>query len=194
MAVVVLLIAGIALANRGGASGGKPEAAVDPMSVEIPHSSEGAQCAAAKMAAVLGSERMFDPIRRGDIVQRIVVPERRLAVQKAVDADYTTAFNEKLGLDENGKPPAGATFVSRAMPAGVTVRHYDSREATIDVWCAGLLGLTGKGAPKQLPVTTSWFTQTLTVRWTDEGWRLAEFTQQDGPEPTAGEYGQTPQL
>ncbi|MCZ0991801.1 hypothetical protein O1M54_50930 [Streptomyces diastatochromogenes] len=127
--------------------------------MEIPHSNEGAQSAAAKMAAVLGSERMFDLIRRGDIVQRAVVPKQRLAVQKALDADYTSAFNKKLGLDENGKRPAGATFVSPAMPAGVTVRHNDSREATVDVWCVGLLGLTGKGALKELPVTTSWFTQ-----------------------------------
>ncbi|MFI8242581.1 hypothetical protein ACIF83_35930 [Streptomyces sp. NPDC085866] len=41
MAVVVLLIAGIALAIRGGASGGRLEAAVDPLVVEIRHSSEG---------------------------------------------------------------------------------------------------------------------------------------------------------
>ncbi|MFJ9822275.1 hypothetical protein ACIRU3_45055 [Streptomyces sp. NPDC101151] len=162
--------------------------------MEVPHSREGAQSAAATMAAVLGGEEMFDPTRRGDVVQRIVVLERRLAVQAAVDADYTTVFNKKLGLDEQGHAPPGATFISRTMPAGVTVRHYDAREATVGVWRAGLLGLTGKGAAHPIPPATGWFTQTLTVRWIDDGWRLAEFTQHDGPEPAAGEYGEPPQL
>lgn len=54
VAVVRLLIAGKALANRAGASTKTSEKAVDPLSVEIPHSREGAQSAAAKTAAILG--------------------------------------------------------------------------------------------------------------------------------------------
>ncbi|MFJ3310474.1 hypothetical protein ACIPSA_47415 [Streptomyces sp. NPDC086549] len=162
--------------------------------MEIPHSRQGAQSAAAKMAAALGSEQMFNPDHRHDLVQLLVVPEKRNAIREAVDADYTPDLNQKLGLDAEGQPPAGTTFVSRTMPAGATVRHYDPHEATIDVWCSGLLGLTGKGAAYPIPAATSWFTQTLTLQWTYDGWRLAEFTQHDGPEPGANEYGQPPQL
>jgi hypothetical protein len=68
-------------------------------------------------------------------------------------------------------------------------------EATVDVWCSGLFGLTGKGV-KEIPLETSWFTITMTLRWTDTGWRLAGSEQVDGPEPesAAGKYGQAPQL
>ncbi|MCF3136834.1 hypothetical protein [Streptomyces olivochromogenes] len=87
VAVVVLLIAGIALANRGRTSDDSAAAAVDPLAVEIPHSRQGAQSAAAKMAAALGAERMFNPDRRHDVVQMLVIPEKRNAVRAAIDAD-----------------------------------------------------------------------------------------------------------
>lgn len=80
------------------------------------------------------------------------------------------------------------------MPAGTTVRHYSPHEATVDGWCSGLFGLTGKGIT-EFPVKVSWFTITITMtlRWTDDGWRLAESTQKDGPDPgSAAAYGQAP--
>jgi hypothetical protein len=35
---------------------------------------------------------------------------------------------------------------------------------------------------------------TLTLRWTAGDWKLTEFTQTDGPEPSAGKFGQAPPL
>ncbi|MFF9803322.1 hypothetical protein ACF1G3_38815 [Streptomyces rochei] len=75
----------------------------------------------------------------------------------------------------------------------MTLRSYSPTEAVVEVWCSGLFGLTGKTAT-EIPVKTGWFTMTLTVRWTDDGWRLSEFDQEDGPEPEAAEFGQAPQL
>ncbi|MGY4983753.1 hypothetical protein ACWCYL_42670 [Streptomyces sp. 900105755] len=81
------------------------------------------------------------------------------------------------------------------MPTGVILHHYDPHEAIVDVWCSGLLGLTG-GADKTIAPRTNWITMTLTLDWTDDGWRLAEFSQKEGPEPTdAGvDFGAAPQL
>ncbi|MED7828873.1 hypothetical protein VXC91_45400, partial [Streptomyces chiangmaiensis] len=70
------------------------------------------------------------------------------------------AFNRKIGLDDEGRPSAGATFVSRTMPAGTVVRAYRPEEATVDVWCSGLFGLMGKGV-QEIPLKTSWFTKYL---------------------------------
>jgi hypothetical protein len=195
VAIVVLLIAAIALANRGWSSGDSAAAADDPLATEIPHSRQGAQSAAAKFAAALGGEAMYNTEDRHGIVQAIADPENRGALQTAFDASYTAAFNKRIGLDEDGRAPAGATFVNRTMPAGVTVTRYRSEEATVNVWCSGLFGLTGKNV-KQIPVETSWFTITMTLRWTDDGWKASESTQQDGPEPgnAAAAFGQAPQL
>jgi hypothetical protein len=84
-------------------------------------------------------------------------------LQQAFDAGYTADFNRKIGLDIEGRPPTGATFISRAMPAGTAVRAYRPGEATVDVWCSGPFGLSGKGV-RQIPIKSSWFTMTVTVR------------------------------
>jgi hypothetical protein len=121
-------------------------------------------------------------------------PDEREKLQQAFDADCTADFNRKIGLDSEGRPPTGAIFISRTLPAGTVVRTYHPQEATVDVWCSGPFGLTGKGV-HEIPIKSSWFTMTVTVRWTPDGWRLSEFSQKDGLEPTsaAAAFGQAPQ-
>jgi hypothetical protein len=191
--VVVLLIAVIALANRSSQS---KNAADDLLAPEISHSREGAQSAAAKMASALGSETMFNPDDRHGLLQIIAEPDRRNQVIQDYDAEYTAAFNKTIGLDSQGRPPAGATFVSRTMPAGTTVRSYAGSTADVSVWCSTLFGLTGETAAKKIPLTTGWLTMTMTLRWTEDGWKLADFQQTDGPKPTdaGAKFGTVPQL
>jgi len=192
--IAVLLIAAIALANRGWKSD-SAVAADDPLSPEIPHSRQGAQSAAAKISAALGSESMFNREERHALVQAVADPEERDRLQTGLDTNYTVAFNERIGLDTEGRAPAGATFVNRTMPVGTVVTRYSTAEATVEVWCSGLFGLTGR-TDTQIPVETKWFTITMTLHWTDAGWRMSESTQERGPEPTsaAAEFGQAPQL
>jgi hypothetical protein len=82
------------------------------------------------------------------------------------------------------------------MLAGTIVRGYAGDTADVSVWCSTLFGLTAKNASDPIPVKTGWITMALTLRWTSDGWRLVEFTQQDGPEPTDADavFGKTPQL
>jgi hypothetical protein len=82
------------------------------------------------------------------------------------------------------------------MPAGTTVRSYTGDTATVDVWSSTLFGLTAKNASDPIPVKTGWITMSLTLRWTTQGWRLTEFTQQNGPEPTDADvvFGKAPQM
>lgn len=198
VAVAVVLIAAIALAGSQGwtvTSGGSATAATDPLAPEIQHSREGAQSAAAKMGSAMGTENFFTEQGRHDVLQRIADPDRRSALIKSFDASYSTAFIEGLGLDAQGQPPAGATFVSRALPAGTTVRHYDAKEAVVEVWCTAFLGLTGKGVQDEIQAKANWYTMTLTLHWTDGGWRMAAFTQKAGPDLSdATDFGAAPQL
>lgn len=194
----VLLIAGIGLAERGQAGDSQAEApAADLLSPDIPHSRQGAQNAAAKMAAVLGGERMFNTADRHDIVESITAPDKVTELQQEYDGAYTAAFNKQLGLTAEGKAPAGGTFVSRTLPAGTTLRSYSAQEATVDVWCSTVFGHRVEGASDPIAVKSGWLTMTVTVRWTSGGWKLAESTEQhDGPEPTDADadFGTAPQL
>lgn len=91
-------------------------------------------------------------------------------------------LNTKLGLDD-GETPDGSSLVNSTSAVETRTISYTQSAATIDVWCVGLFGLAGEKAPPPA-VTEDWFTMTLHMKWTTSGWRITEFTQEDGPTPT----------
>ncbi|MDT0399386.1 hypothetical protein [Streptomyces edwardsiae] len=206
--VVVILIAAIAFANRGGgdsaaddggggggdapkasstaASGKKP---VDGKAAGIPsgfaHDKQGAESAAANYAVALGSAEMFDKARRGVILRAIIVPSRVADFETTLDKAYTPEFNQKVGLNDDGSTPKGFTFVSRTSPVGTKVTTSSADAATVEVWCSGLLGMAGESSTN--PVTSSWFTITIQLEWTDNDWKIVTHSQKDGPSPVPGD-------
>lgn len=206
--IVVLLVAAIAFANRGGGSddeaspgakspgtaGSAPTAATGTKPVEgkngtIPsgfaHDEQGAQSAAANYAVALGSAEMFNENQRRDIVQSIADSSTATKLQSGFDADYSQGFLEQIGLDTDGNAPAGSTFVNRTLPAGTKVKSYSSGTAEIEVWCSGLFGLTGEKSTK--PVTSGWFTVTMQLKWNGSDWKILETSQRSGPSPVTGD-------
>ncbi|MEH0649316.1 hypothetical protein QA995_07825 [Streptomyces scabiei] len=199
--VVVLLIAAIAFANRGGdgdttdgadgdptktaptaASGERP---VKSKTAGIPtgfaQSEEGAQSAAANYTAALGSDGMFNTAKRHRIVETIADPSAQNRLKDGFDADYSAEFLSTLGLSEDGNAPSGSTFVNRTLPVGTKATSYSSTTATVEVWCNSLFGLTGESTTN--PVTNGWFTVTLKLHWTDGDWKVLETSQKTGPTP-----------
>ncbi|MFJ9034970.1 hypothetical protein ACIRF8_00040 [Streptomyces sp. NPDC102406] len=198
--VVVLLVAAIAFANRGGddpASGGSgnsganPKASptaptgTKPVSSGFAHDEQGVQSAAANYAVQLGGDGMFRADERRKIVQQLSDPSARDRLQAGFDADYSTSFLKSVGLDADGRAPAGTTFVNRTLPAGTKVTGYTSNRSTVEVWCNGLFGLTG--ASSKNPVTSSWFTVTLQLQWSDGDWKILKTSQKTGPTPVNGD-------
>ncbi|MFF3514775.1 hypothetical protein [Streptomyces sp. NPDC002573] len=203
--VVVLLIAAIAFANRGGDSassdgngdgkaGAAPTAATGTRPVRtkagaIPsgyaHDQQGAQSAAANYAVALGSGDMFNKDRRDEILRTIITPSRVAGFEGTLDKAYSPEFNKKVGLNENGSAPQGYTFVSRTTPIGSKVTSFSTDGATVDVWCNGLLGLAGQNSTN--PVTSSWFTITMQLEWNNGDWKIVQHSQQDGPAPVPGD-------
>ncbi|GGM20203.1 hypothetical protein GCM10010129_75630 [Streptomyces fumigatiscleroticus] len=203
--VVVLLIAAIAFANRGGddpasagESGAKPKTAATAPSGQdaatsktsgIPtgytHDERGAQSAAANYAVALGSAEMFNKARRDAILQAIIVPARVTEFETTLDKAYTPEFNKNVGLNEDGSTPKGYTFVSRTSPIGTKVTEKSVNGATVEVWCSGLLGLAGEKSTA--PVTSSWFTITMKLEWADGDWKIVTHSQKDGPTPVPGD-------
>ncbi|MEU0285531.1 hypothetical protein [Streptomyces sp. NPDC006147] len=204
--VVVLLIAAIAFANRGGGDsdgeegggGDSPKAAATAPSGEkpvsakeagvpagFPHTRQGAESAAANYAVALGSGDMFNKARRDTILQSLIVPARIADFEATLDKAYTPEFNKNVGLNEDGTTPQGLTFVSRTSPIGTKVTESTSDTATVEVWCSGLLGLAGESSTS--PVTNTWFTITMQLRWTDGDWKIVTHSQKDGPTPVPGD-------
>ncbi|MDQ8704860.1 hypothetical protein RCO28_20525 [Streptomyces sp. LHD-70] len=200
VSVVVLLVAAIAFANRGGGEGSSdsapsedgrgPAAAPTAPSGQKPVSSgfgrdrEGVQSAAANYAAALGSDGMFNAGRRHAIVKAVAHPGAEKRLQSGFNADYSKDLLGKIGLNEDGSAPRDSTFVNRTMPAGTKVKAYSDSEATVEVWCNGLFGLTGEDTTN--PVTSSWFTVTLKLKWNGD-WKVLETRQKTGPTPVTGD-------
>ncbi|MFC9397872.1 hypothetical protein ACFTWS_32620 [Streptomyces sp. NPDC057027] len=205
--VVVVLVAAIAFANRGGgepadaagARSGTPNrtaptsaTGVRPVTGKngtIPtgyaHDDQGAQSAATNFAVALGSVEMFQDGPRENIVRAVHDPAIADGLVRQLDAAYTADFLAGIGLDANGAAPSGLTFVSRTIPVGTKVKDYTDTSATVEVWCTGLVGLAGQGSTK--PVTSTWFTLTEKLKWVGGDWRLESSTQAEGPTPVNGD-------
>lgn len=202
--VVVLLIAAIAFANQSPdtptaetsdkspstnsttATGTTP---VTGKSSGIPrgfaHDEQGAQSAAANYAVALGSDVMFKKNTRHALVDGIYTPAAAAALKGPQDAAYSTAFLGQLGLDANGAPPQGSTFVTRTIPIGTRVESYSPTDAKVAVWYTGLIGMSGEKSTD--PVRTTWKTWTFQLSWAGEDWKVVDDTQQDGPAPVPGD-------
>ncbi|GGV47856.1 hypothetical protein [Streptomyces spectabilis] len=205
--VVVLLIAAIAFANRddsssddGGDTNGNKDTQAAPTAPtgEKPVSGknggipagyakteQGAQSAAANYAVALGSAEMFDKSKRDGILKAIMAPSSVPKFKADLDKAYSADFFKNVGLNANGSTPSGYQFVSRTSPIGTRVTAFADGKATVATWCGGLLGLAGERSTK--PVTSSWFTITMKLTWTDGDWKITTHTQKDGPAPVPGD-------
>ncbi|MFJ3337283.1 hypothetical protein [Streptomyces sp. NPDC086766] len=203
--VVVLLIAAIAFANRGGDGSAardtprdQPSTAPTAASGERPvrtrtggvpsgfaHDGGGAQSAAANYAVALGSTDMFKKDTRHALLDLLYTPQAAARLQEPMDQAYSTDFLNKMGLNANGEAPAGNTFVSRVVPVGTTVQQYDAGNAKVAVWYTGLIGMAGERSTD--PVTATWKTWTFDLQWSGGDWKIVSDAQKDGPAPVPGD-------
>lgn len=206
--VVVLLLAAIAFANRGGddsssdgsgtdtdkAASSGPTAATGTRPVTgktggiasgFAHSEQGAQSAAANFAVALVSADILKPDRRHALVPQIFTSDKVSELQASLDNAYSKEFLAKLGLDEKGEAAKDMTYVSRTVPVGTKATDYNDSAASVEIWCTGAFGTAGIGSKN--PVANDWFTMTIKLRWVDGDWKAEGFSQKDGPAPVNGD-------
>ena len=182
-----------AAGSAGGTSGAGPapsgERPVDTTGNGIgkgyPHTDQGAQSAATNYAVALGSADMFRTDARHTIVTTVADPAVLSALQNRLDQGFGGDTAARYGLDAQGRAPKGLTFVSRTVPVGAKAVSHTVSDAKVEVWCTGLTGLAGERSTQ--PVTGTWFTLTLSLRWTDGDWKLSDFTSRQGPTPLPGD-------
>ncbi len=211
--IVVLLVAALAFATRGGSSGGTsstpgtgaqapsaPHAAptaptgtrpvtttTSGIPTGYPHTTQGAQSAAANYAVALGGDGMFRTTTRHGIVGTVYAAQVLSTTQQELDKAYGSTTLSALGLRPDGSAPSGLVFVSRTVPVGTKATSYpsDGRTATVQVWCSSLSGLAGTGSTK--PVSESWLTITERLTWTGGDWKISSSSQSDGPAPISSD-------
>ncbi|WP_228994993.1 hypothetical protein [Streptomyces sp. DH8] len=211
--VVVLLIAAIAFANRGGGSdddaspgakdresaGSGPTAATGTKPVQgkngtiasgFARDEQGAQSAAANYAVALGSAEMFTKESRHRILDAVYTPEAADRLRAPQDQAYSPEFLARLGLDPEGNAPKGSTFISRTVPVGTKVLAFDHDTAKVAVWYTGLIGMSGQDSTK--PVSTSWKTWTAQLAWSGGDWKVTGGSESDGPAPVPGDVPASP--
>lgn len=203
--VIVLLLAAIAFANRGGSgnsetptgdsakdtdqaqptapTGTKPVTGKNGgIASGFAKTEQGAQSAAANYAVALTSDGMYQAVRRHEIAQAVYAPSVAAARKNDLDKVYSDhAFLGRIGLKPDGTAPKNMTFVSRANPVGTKTESFKGDTAKVSVWYSALFGLAGPQSKN--PVTESWYTNTFDLQWTDGGWKVTNFTQKDGPAP-----------
>ncbi|MDF9804802.1 hypothetical protein M2436_003349 [Streptomyces sp. HB372] len=206
--IVVLLVAAIAFANRGGGSdddaspgakkpgtaGSTPTAATGTKPVQgkngtiasgFAHDEQGAQSAAANYAVALGSAEMFSKESRHQILDTVYSPAEADKLRAPQDQAYSPEFLARLGLDPDGNAPQGSTFISRTVPVGTKVLEFDGDTAKVAVWYTGLIGMSGQDSTK--PVSTTWKTWTAQLSWSDNDWKVTDASESDGPAPVPGD-------
>ncbi|MFH9425304.1 hypothetical protein [Streptomyces sp. NPDC017529] len=203
--VVVLLIAAIAFANRGGGEpSGADGAAKDTdtqataptgtkpvtgknggIATGFAKTEQGAQSAAANYSVALGSEGMFKADSRHAIVDRVYTTDAAARLKGSQDKAYSADFLRKLGLDAAGNAPKGMSFISRTIPVGTKVEQFGDDKAKVAVWYTGLIGMAGPGSTD--PVRTDWQTWTFELSWSGGDWKITDDAQKSGPAPVAGD-------
>ncbi|WP_327688619.1 hypothetical protein [Streptomyces tubercidicus] len=207
--VIVLLLAAIAFANRGGSGNSEtatndspkdpgraqPTAPTGTKAVSgktggiasgFAKTEQGAQSAGANYVVALSSSAMYKSAERDAIVDAVYTSSAATARKESLHKVYTDPkFLGRVGLKANGSAPSGMTFVSRANPVGTKTEKFGGTTATVAVWYSTLFGLAGTGS--QNPVSESWYTSTMQLQWVNGDWKVAGFTQKAGPAPIGGD-------
>ncbi|MGW7295378.1 hypothetical protein ACWGIB_23670 [Streptomyces xiamenensis] len=169
-----------------GAGGETPPAAREPDEgppAGYPRTESGATRAAVNYQLARSSVLyIVDRSARSRVLTGMATSDALATLKRNDDAAMDLAL-VSLGVGKR----AADTLVARAAPMGVRLTGFSDREATVQVWMAGVIGTTGKSAP--LPVSASWNTYTLTLQWQQDDWKLAAVSSEPGPTPLASGGG-----
>ena len=149
------------------------------------HDEQGAQSAASNYAVALGSDAMIKPASRHELLTAIYTTDAATQLKDALDKAYSPQVLGTMGLDSDGNPPQGSTFVSRTIPVGAKVLKYSTDHTRIAVWFLGLTGVAGDKSTE--PVTSTWKTSTFDLQWSSDDWKIVSDTEKNGPAPVPGD-------
>jgi hypothetical protein len=134
------------------------------------HDPAGAKAAAAGYAEAYGTLVAVD--------HAAAVAAKRAMASTATADQLVAAMESRLGPLRQTWPVGAITY--RVAPLAVRVRMDGPDTAGAEVWYVGLIG--GRG----LPTYEEWITQSFTLVWERDDWRISAESDSPGPRPDPG--------
>jgi hypothetical protein len=157
----------------GGAAGSARPAPTARQALGYSRSLHGAVAAASAYISALGGPALLDTRRARRIVGSIASSAaRRQLVSAYVQA--AAQARARLGLDTIPAP----VVIVRAASLGYRVDAFTPTEATVSIWRVGIVGSGAAVQPEQ-----SWRTETVTLVWEKDTWKVAGLASESGPTP-----------
>lgn len=144
------------------------------------HTVFGAISASTNYLVAFSQPRMFKPSSLQAAVSQLSDPSDTNDLLASLQPGMNQAA-EALRVDPATGQSSMGRLVSRAIPVGYRVVHYDGDSARIAVWLNGLEGAAGGSST--MPVVSSWVTDTVDLRWSHGDWKWSGFVQSQGPTP-----------
>ncbi|MEV6404113.1 hypothetical protein AB0M58_14360 [Streptomyces bobili] len=151
---------------------------VDGVPVGYPRSQAGAVKAAVNYQLARSSTGyLADPAARAKTLRAMATSSTYGELRRSDDEAAEGALTS-LGLS---RQQAEQSLVSRSAVLGTRVVTYVPEAASVELWMAGIVGVTSEDSP--LPVTGSWTTVTISLQWQNGDWKLSAIQSQTGPTP-----------
>lgn len=163
--------------NTGGDTKSTARKLVSGVPVGYAHSRAGAVQAAVNYQVARSSAAYFTDEKARHATLTAMMTSQALDRQIRNDDDGMQQVLTSLGITSANE----GELVARGAAMGTRVTTYTDQVATVEVWMAGLVGVTDENAP--MPVSASWTTYTLTLQWQSADWKLASITSVNGPTP-----------
>lgn len=169
-----------------GSTGAVAPSTEDGVPVGYAHTQGGAVSAAVNFEMARSSAGYFtDTAARNRILSVIMAPQS-LASEVAADGQATASVLSNLGLSQGQT----SSLLVRSAPMGTKVDSYASGLATVEVWMAGVVGVTDDSS--SLTPTASWDTYTYTLTWVNGDWKAVSISAANGPTPLSNNQTPTP--
>ena len=207
--VIVLLLAAIAFANRGGSGNSETPAGDSAKDAPTTPSPPPPPAPSRSPARTAASPRASPRRSRGRSRRRRIMRWRsvqRRHVLKPTDGTRssehvyraTVAAARKNDLDKaysthlpqaarsrrrTATRPQGMTFVSRTNPSARRLESFKGDTAKVSKSGTPASSASAGDRSPRTPVTESWFTIHLQLQWAGGDWKVDDFTQKDGPAP-----------
>jgi hypothetical protein len=150
------------------------------------HSQGGAISAAVNFEMARSTSSYFTDSAVRDQVLSVIMAPQSLASEVAADGQATASVLSNLGLSQGQT----RSLMVRSAPMGTKVDSYASGLATVEVWMAGVVGVTDKSS--SLTPTASWDTYTYTLTWVNGDWKAVSISAANGPTPLSNNQTPTP--
>ena len=186
--LVIAVLAALVLATRPHGAGPGPVAAESaaptgpagpgPAGTEagVPvgwsHDQEGAEAAAAGFVRSTGLFVTSGTLTRRDVIGAIATPGYANELMKSVNDDLDELSTV---LRDRGVNPADLVWFEYPLTVSSTM---STDGAEVRIWSVLVFGVRGESVARQI-----WTTSTLSLRWVDGDWKVAEWDSEQGPSP-----------